>query len=37
VIPDWSRIGLDREDDASKFTISDAGIVVVEKGRTLTR
>ena len=37
VVPDWSRIGLDREDDASKFTLSDAGIVVVEKGRHLGR
>jgi glucose-1-phosphate adenylyltransferase len=36
VVPDWSRIGLDRDED-SKYTISDAGIVVVEKGRYLGR
>ena len=28
VIPDFARIGLDREEDASKFTLSDSGIVV---------
>jgi len=37
VIPDWSRIGLDRDEDAAKYTITEAGIVVVEKGRHLGR
>ena len=37
VVPDWYRIGLDREEDASKFTLSDSGVVVVEKGRHLGR
>jgi glucose-1-phosphate adenylyltransferase len=37
VVPDWFRIGLDREEDASKFTLSDSGVVVVEKGRHMGR
>ena len=37
VVPDWYRIGLDREEDATKFTLSDSGVVVVEKGRHLGR
>ena len=37
VVPDWYRIGLDREEDGSKFTLSDSGVVVVEKGRHLGR
>jgi glucose-1-phosphate adenylyltransferase len=35
VIPDWSRIGLDLDHDRQHYTVSDGGIVVVEKGRRL--
>ncbi len=35
VIPPWERIGLEPDRDAERFTISDNGIVVVEKGRDL--
>ncbi len=35
-VPRGYRIGLDAEQDAARFTISDAGIVVVEKGRDLS-
>ena len=31
-IPPGERIGFDREQDAARFTVSDAGIVVVPKG-----
>ncbi len=37
VVPDWHRIGFDRDADAAQFTISDAGVVVVEKGRNIDR
>ena len=33
VIPPYERIGLDREADAARYTISDNGIVVIEKER----
>ena len=36
VVPDWSRVGLEPEADSEKFTVSDEGVVVIEKGRTLT-
>jgi glucose-1-phosphate adenylyltransferase len=35
VVPDWARIGFDHEADAKNFTISDTGVVVVEKDRVL--
>jgi glucose-1-phosphate adenylyltransferase len=37
VVPAGYRIGLDREQDAARFTVSDAGVVVVEKGRDLRK
>ena len=36
VVPDWSRVGLELEADRERFTVSDEGVVVIEKGRTLT-
>jgi glucose-1-phosphate adenylyltransferase len=33
VIPPYERIGLDRDADAARYTISDNGIVVIEKER----
>jgi glucose-1-phosphate adenylyltransferase len=36
VVPPGYRIGLDKEADAGRFTISDAGVAVVEKGRKLS-
>jgi glucose-1-phosphate adenylyltransferase len=33
VIPPYERIGLDREADAARYTVSDNGIVVIEKER----
>ena len=36
VVPDWSRVGLEPEVDRERFTVSDEGVVVIEKGRTLT-
>jgi glucose-1-phosphate adenylyltransferase len=35
VVPDWHRIGFDRERDAEHYTISEGGVVVVEKGRMI--
>ena len=35
VVPAGYRIGLDPDEDAARFTMSDAGIAVVEKGRVL--
>jgi len=35
VVPAGARIGFDREHDASLYTISDRGIVVIEKDRPL--
>jgi glucose-1-phosphate adenylyltransferase len=37
VIPDWSRVGLDAEEDRQRYTLSDSGIVVIEKDRKLHR
>jgi glucose-1-phosphate adenylyltransferase len=33
VIPEWKRIGFDRGADTEEFTVSEEGVVVVEKGR----
>jgi glucose-1-phosphate adenylyltransferase len=35
VVPEWTRIGLELDADRERFTVSDDGIVVIEKGRTL--
>jgi len=32
-IPEWERIGLEPESDRERFTVSDEGVVVIEKGR----
>ena len=37
VVPDWARIGFDHEADAKNFTISDTGVVVVEKAHAFAR
>ena len=37
VVPPWLRVGFDLEEDAKRFTISDNGIVVIEKDRLLDR
>jgi glucose-1-phosphate adenylyltransferase len=34
-IPDWYRVGLDPGQDRERFTISDGGVTVIEKGRRL--
>jgi len=34
-VPEWYRVGLDHGHDAERFTMSDAGIVVIEKGKQL--
>jgi glucose-1-phosphate adenylyltransferase len=36
VVPEGYRIGVDPEEDAARFTMSDAGIAVVAKGQVLT-
>jgi glucose-1-phosphate adenylyltransferase len=36
VVPEWSRVGLELDADRELFTVSDEGVVVIEKGRTLT-
>jgi glucose-1-phosphate adenylyltransferase len=35
VVPEWYRVGLDREQDAVNYTISEQGVVVIEKDRRL--
>ena len=35
VIPPGHRIGFDAESDRERFTVSDRGVVVVEKDRNL--
>lgn len=35
VVPKWYRAGFDRDDDGKRFTLSDAGVVVIEKDRNL--
>ena len=37
VVPEYARIGFDHDADAARFTKSDDGIVVIEKGRDLTQ
>lgn len=32
VVPDWTRIGLEPDLDAERFTVSDQGVVVLPKG-----
>jgi glucose-1-phosphate adenylyltransferase len=34
-VPPGYRIGVDRDEDSARFTLSDAGVAVVEKGRVL--
>lgn len=34
-VPPWTRVGLDLGHDREHFAVSDAGIVVIEKGREL--
>ena len=36
VVPAWIRIGLEPDLDRERFTVSDEGMVVIEKGRDLT-
>jgi glucose-1-phosphate adenylyltransferase len=35
VVPSGARIGFDRADDATRFTVSDHGIVVIPKDHAL--
>ncbi len=35
VIPEWTRIGLEPDVDRERFTVSDEGVAVIEKGRVL--
>ena len=37
IVPAWARIGLDNAADREDFTVSDEGIVVIEKGRDLSK
>ena len=37
IVPEWTRIGLELDADRELFTVSDEGVVVIEKGRNLTR
>jgi glucose-1-phosphate adenylyltransferase len=37
VVPEWGRVGLEAAIDEELYTVSDEGIVVIEKGRILTR
>ena len=37
VIPEWTRIGLELDADRERFTVSDEGVVVIEKGRNLSQ
>ena len=34
-VPSFARIGYDLERDRERFAVSDAGIVVIEKGRVI--
>jgi glucose-1-phosphate adenylyltransferase len=35
IVPEWTRIGLEPDNDRERFTVSDDGVVVIEKGRNL--
>jgi glucose-1-phosphate adenylyltransferase len=35
IVPEWTRIGLEPDVDRERFTVSDEGVVVIEKGRNL--
>jgi glucose-1-phosphate adenylyltransferase len=35
VVPEWTRLGLEPDQDSERFTVSDEGVVVIEKGRAL--
>ncbi len=35
VVPEWTRIGLEPDVDRERFTVSEGGVVVIEKGRVL--
>jgi glucose-1-phosphate adenylyltransferase len=37
IVEPGARIGFDRAEDQKRFTVSDAGIVVVGKGEVVTR
>jgi glucose-1-phosphate adenylyltransferase len=37
VVPEWARIGLELDADRERFTVSDEGVVVIEKGRDLSK
>jgi glucose-1-phosphate adenylyltransferase len=37
VVPEWTRIGLELDADRERFTVSDEGVVVIEKGRNLSQ
>jgi glucose-1-phosphate adenylyltransferase len=36
ILPPWTRIGLEPAADSELFTVSDEGVVVIEKGRDLS-
>ena len=37
IVPDWARVGLELDADRERFTVSDEGVVVIEKGRDLSQ
>jgi glucose-1-phosphate adenylyltransferase len=37
VVPEWTRVGLELDADRERFTVSDEGVVVIEKGRNLAQ
>jgi glucose-1-phosphate adenylyltransferase len=36
VVPEWTRLGLEPEEDMQRFTVSDEGIVVLPKDYRFT-